>query len=73
MARSTYEIRVAGVLGAAAREAFRDLAVEVDPATTVLTAELEPAELHAVLDTVRDLGLELVEVHHHSAPPAPGS
>jgi hypothetical protein len=70
MPKTTYEIRVAGVIGPAVREAFRHLAVEVDPATTVLTAELEPAELHAVLDTVRDLGLELVEVHHHGGPAA---
>ena len=64
MARTTYEIRVAGVLGPAAREAFRGLAVDVDPVTTVLTARFEPAELHAVLETIRDLGLELVDVHH---------
>lgn len=62
MAKNCYEIRVIGKLGPAAREAFSDLGVDVDPLTTVLTGELQQAELHALLDRVRALGLELVDV-----------
>lgn len=62
MARSSYEIRVTGVLGPAAREAFSNLVLDVEPTTTVLTGDLEQAELHALLDRVRALGLELVDV-----------
>jgi hypothetical protein len=62
-----YEIRVTGALGPAAREAFADMVVEVEPATTVLTGDLDQAALHALLDRVRALGLELVDVKQ--APP----
>ena len=65
-----YEIRVRGAIGPAAREAFRDLSVEVAPATTVLTAELDQSALHALLDRVRALGLELVDLRRL---PDPGS
>jgi hypothetical protein len=63
----SYEIRVTGALGPAAREAFADMAVEVEPATTVLTGDLDQSALHALLDRVRSLGLELVDVKQ--APP----
>jgi hypothetical protein len=63
----SYEIRVTGALGPAAREAFADMAVEVEPATTVLTGDLDQSALHALLDRVRALGLELVDVKQ--APP----
>lgn len=66
-----YEIRVVGAIGPAAREAFRDMAIEVDPTTTVLTAPLDQVDLHAVLERVRDLGLELVDVRHQPPPPHP--
>ncbi|HEV7655531.1 MAG TPA: hypothetical protein VGP36_12480 [Mycobacteriales bacterium] len=58
----TYEVRVVGALGAAGREAFADLAVDVEPTATVLSGELDQAGLHAVLHQVRALGLELVDV-----------
>jgi hypothetical protein len=58
----TYEIRVIGSLGPAAREAFADMALEVEPTTTVLSGELDQPALHALLDRVRALGLELVDV-----------
>lgn len=63
----SYEIRVTGALGPAAREAFADMVVEFEPATTVLTGDLDQAALHALLDRVRALGLELVDVKQ--APP----
>jgi hypothetical protein len=62
VARITYEIRVVGSLGPAAREAFNDMVVEVEPTTTVLSGDLDQNDLHTVLDRVRALGLELVDV-----------
>lgn len=70
MPHDPYEIRVVGAIGPAAREAFRDLEVEVDPTTTVLTAELDQDSLHEMLDRVRALGLELVDVRRVPGPPA---
>ena len=67
MTRRSYEIRVTGALGPAGQEAFADMAVEGEPATTVLTGDLDQAALHALLDRVRALGLELVDVKQ--APP----
>jgi hypothetical protein len=62
VARRTYEIRVVGSLGPAAREAFTDMVLEVEPTTTVLSGDLDQPGLHALLDRVRALGLELVDV-----------
>jgi hypothetical protein len=62
VARRTYEIRVVGSLGPAAREAFGDMLLEVEPTTTVLSGDLDQPGLHALLDRVRALGLELVDV-----------
>lgn len=61
MAR-TYEIRVVGALGPAAREAFAGMAMEVEPTATVLLGELDQAALLALIDRVRELGLELIDV-----------
>ena len=66
--RRTYEIRVIGSLGPAAREAFSDMVVEVEPTITVLSGNLDQSDLHALLDRVRALGLELVDVKQ--APPS---
>ncbi len=41
--RSPYEIRVVGALGPAGRDAFADLAVDVEPTATVLSGELSEA------------------------------
>lgn len=62
MPRISYEVRVVGCLGPAAREAFADLTLDVEPTSTVLSGDLEQTDLHALLDQVRALGLELVEV-----------
>lgn len=72
MTGHTYEVRVAGALGPAAREAFADVIVEVEPTSTVLSAELDQASLHALLDRVRALGLELVDIKQAPAPPRAG-
>jgi hypothetical protein len=62
MSRVSYEVRVVGSLGPAASEAFADLSVDLEPTATVLSGELEQADLHALLDRVRGLGLELIDV-----------
>jgi hypothetical protein len=66
--RHTYEIRVIGSLGPATREAFADMVVEVEPSITVLSGDLDQRGLHALLDRVRALGLELVDIKQ--APPS---
>ncbi len=62
MTTRTYEIRVVGSIGPAAREAFSGMGVDVEPAITVLSGTLDQGSLHLMLDRVRALGLELVEV-----------
>jgi hypothetical protein len=57
-----YEIRVVGSIGPAAREAFSDMGVDVEPASTILSGALDQSGLHVMLDRVRALGLELVDV-----------
>jgi hypothetical protein len=62
VATRTYEIRVVGALGPAGRRAFSDVSIQVQPAATVLTADVAQCGLHALLDRVRDLGLELIDI-----------
>ena len=38
------------------------MAVQVEPTVTVLSADLDQPGLHAVLDRVRALGLELIDI-----------
>ena len=70
MTRHTYEIKVIGSLGPASREAFADMVVGIEPTITVLSGDLDQRGLHAVLNRVRALGLELVEINQ--APPRSG-
>lgn len=69
MAAHTYEIRVVGSIGPAAREAFSDMGIELEPVATVLSGTLDQPGLHAMLDRVRALGLELLDVRQ--SPPDP--
>jgi len=66
MTRHSYEIKIIGSLGPATQEAFADLVVEVEPAITVLSGDLDQPSLHEVLDRVSALGLELVEIKQAS-------
>ncbi|WP_037365818.1 hypothetical protein [Nakamurella lactea] len=59
---ASYEVRVSGAVGPAARAAFADLAIEVEPTATVLSGDLSQAELHAVIEQIRALGMQLVDV-----------
>jgi hypothetical protein len=66
--RHIYQIKVIGSFGPATHEAFADMVVEAEPTITVLSGNLDQHGLHAVLDRVRALGLELVEITQ--APPS---
>ena len=68
MTKHMYEIKVIGSFGPATHEAFADMVVKVEPTVTVLSADLDLRGLHAVLDRVRALGLELIEIKQ--APPS---
>ena len=69
MTRHMYQIKVIGSFGPATHEAFADMVVEVQPTVTVLSGNLDQRGLHAVLDRVRALGLELVEINQRPAQP----
>jgi hypothetical protein len=58
----SFEIRVRGDWTPAVAEQFADAATRIDPDCVVLTAELDQAGLHGLLERVRVLGLELVDV-----------
>jgi hypothetical protein len=57
-----YEVRVFGRLGPAAIAAFADLSVQVKTTMTVLSGTWDRASLAGVLERIRSLGLELVDV-----------
>jgi hypothetical protein len=58
-----YRIVVRGELSGALARAFEDLHVEAGSGQTVLTGEfLDQAQLHGVLERLRDFGIELVAV-----------
>ena len=65
-----YEIRVRGRVTPALLARFEGLRSKVEPVETVLHGPLaDQAALHGVIDLVRALGLELVEVRKVSAAP----
>lgn len=71
---ASYEVRVSGAVGPAARAAFADLAIDVEPTATVLSGDLDQTALHGVIERIHDLGLQLVDIRRtdpSSAPPAP--
>ena len=58
-----YEIHIRGRVGPELAEIFDGLNAEVQPVETVLHGEIvDQAALHGILDRVRALGLELMEV-----------
>jgi hypothetical protein len=68
---STYVITVRGVAGPAVRAAFDDVEVSAVGDTTVLrSAGADQAALHGLFRRIRDLGLDVVDVHLESAEPA---
>ena len=64
-----YEIRVRGRVTPALLARFEGLQSNVEPVETVLHGPLpDQAALHGMIDLVRALGLELVEVRKMSGP-----
>jgi hypothetical protein len=59
----SYEIRIKGRLSDSLLAAFEGLTASEEPAETVLHGPVQnQAALHRLLDRIRSLGLELVEV-----------
>jgi hypothetical protein len=69
--QTPYEIRIRGRLSDDVTEEFADFTAAVKPAETVMRGDLrDQAELHGVLDRIRSLGLELIEVRRIEDPGA---
>lgn len=71
MTTGTFEIRIRGRVGDSLLASLGDFEAEIEPAETVLRASgLDQAALHGVLERVRTLGLELVEIRQVKGTPA---
>jgi hypothetical protein len=62
----TYEITVIGSLGPAAEQAFAGLAVDIGPAVTVLSGDLDRRALQALVNRMHAMGLELVAIRRQA-------
>jgi hypothetical protein len=59
-----YRITLRGRLSEDSASLFEDMSLAPGPDRTVLTGELrDQAQLHGVLERVRDLGIELVSLY----------
>jgi hypothetical protein len=68
MAVDDYEIRIRGRVSDSLLASFDGLDAEFEPAETVLRGtNLDQSALHGVLERVRALGLELVEIRQVKA------
>jgi hypothetical protein len=65
-----YEIRIAGELDATAATAFAGLSLATSGGITVLRGEFDQAALHGLLERIRALGLDLVDVRRVRVPAA---
>lgn len=69
MPASNYEFRIKGRLSDSLSEAFQEFTTSVKPAETIVRGDLrDQAELHGVLERIRSLGLELIEVRRLDQP-----
>ena len=58
-----YEFRVRGRLGEGVLATFAGMDAEIEPVETILRGDVtDQAALHRILEQIRSLGLELVEV-----------
>lgn len=57
-----YEIRIVGVLDTNAADALAGYAVTSDGMVTTLDVDVDQAGLHGLLQRIRSLGLELLDV-----------
>jgi hypothetical protein len=63
MPEVTYEIRIKGRVSAALLDSFAGMDSDLEPVETVLHGPIkDQAQLHAVIERIQALGLELVEV-----------
>ena len=70
MPTARYEIRIRGRLSASLHSAFDPLTAHVEPTETVLSGRIEDqAALHAYLERIEALGLELVELRRVTEAP----
>jgi hypothetical protein len=68
MAKSTYEIRVAGTVPLDLLENFRQIEA-VEPAGTILHAvQLDDSALWGLIDALRDAGIDLIEIRREVSP-----
>jgi hypothetical protein len=66
-----YEIRVHGCAGPAICAQFSDCEIDVEgESTTIRALVADQAALHGLLDRVRDVGIEIVEVRRCAGSPA---
>lgn len=66
-----YEIRLAGAAGRIAASAFGGLDIVRDGDVTILRGELDQAALHGLLERVRVLNLDLLDVRRARSPRLP--
>ena len=66
---SRYEIRIAGQVNSTAAAAFESLNVTAYGRFMVVRGELDQAGLHGVLERIRSLGLDLVDVRRVRSSP----
>jgi hypothetical protein len=75
MQAGRYEIKVSGRLGEGLAGSFENFDAEVEPAVTILRGTIrDQSDLHALLEQIQDLGLELVavqRVEQAQDPPGP--
>ena len=71
--RTSYEVRVAGVIATNPTIErltwnqvedwyFDDLTIRVEPSATVLAGSLDQAALHGLIERIKALGLELIDI-----------
>jgi hypothetical protein len=66
-----YRIRIRGTLGERFAAAFEPLDLEPGAGVTVLSGVcVDPSALYGVLDQLRDLGIELLDVQSFAIAPA---
>jgi hypothetical protein len=61
MAEATYELRLRGPLSTRTIDTFQEMDMRLD--TILSCVVVDQAALHGLLERIRDLGLELIDVH----------
>lgn len=66
-----YDVTIRGEPGDVLLGAFSDVTVSQAPGVTVLSADLDQAGLHGLLERVADLGIELLGIQSVAGPVQP--